>query len=172
VGPGAGPGDALIHFGTHGSQEWLPGQERGLSVSDFPMLAVGDVPVFYPYIVDNIGEATQAKRRAAPPSSATRRPLCPCRPACGPHRIHDQLHAWLAQDDGAVKDKIRAQFLAAVRKERIDRDLGWTDEHIRKDFPAFVSEVHDHLHELARTAQPWACTPSASAGDDGRSPPC
>jgi cobaltochelatase CobN len=52
-----------VHFGTHGTQEWLPGKERGLSVFDWPMLAVGDVPVVYPYIVDNIGEATQAKRR-------------------------------------------------------------------------------------------------------------
>ena len=36
--------DALVHFGTHGTQEWLPGKERGLSAThDYPMLAVGDV---------------------------------------------------------------------------------------------------------------------------------
>ena len=40
--------DALVHFGTHGSQEWLPGKERGLSVTDPGMLAVGDLPVAYP----------------------------------------------------------------------------------------------------------------------------
>jgi cobaltochelatase CobN len=55
--------DALIHLGTHGTQEWMPGKERGLSVFDAPNLAVGDVPVVYPYIVANIGEAIQAKRR-------------------------------------------------------------------------------------------------------------
>src|SRR5690606_36115022 len=55
--------DALIHYGTHGSQEWLPGKERGLSVYDYPLLALGDVPVIYPYIVDNVGEALQTKRR-------------------------------------------------------------------------------------------------------------
>ena len=47
--------DALIHFGTHGTQEWLPGKERGLWVYDYPLMALGDVPVIYPYIVDNIG---------------------------------------------------------------------------------------------------------------------
>jgi cobaltochelatase CobN len=59
------------------------------------------------------------------------------------------------------------------RKEHIDRDLGWTDEHIRKDFPAFVSEVHDHLHELARTAQPLGLhTFGQGAGEAAASPPC
>ena len=54
--------DALIHFGTHGTQEWLPGRS-GLAVGDYPFLALGDLPVFYPYIQDNIGEAIQARRR-------------------------------------------------------------------------------------------------------------
>ena len=55
--------DAVVHLGTHGSQEWLSGKERGLSVYDAPNLAIGNIPVFYPYIIDNVGEAMQAKRR-------------------------------------------------------------------------------------------------------------
>ena len=55
--------DALIHFGTHGTQEWHPGKERGLWAYDYPNLAVGNTPVVYPYIVDNIGEALHVKRR-------------------------------------------------------------------------------------------------------------
>ena len=148
--------DAIVHYGTHGSQEWLPGKERGLSASeDFPMLAVGDVPVVYPYIVDNIGEAVQAKRRGRAVTVTHQTP--PFRPA-GLHdalvRIHDLLHAWLAQDDGAVKERLKADFLAAVSRERIDRDLGWDAGKIAREFPAFVTAVHDQLHELARTAQP------------------
>lgn len=162
--------DALIHYGTHGSQEWLPGKERGLSVNDFPMLAVGDVPVLYPYIVDNIGEATQAKRRGrATIISHQTPPFAPAGLHAALTRIHDQLHAWLAQDDGAVKDKIRIEFLAAVRKERIDQNLGWTEARIRTDFPAFITEVHDHLHELARSAQPMGLhTFGQGAGDEWR----
>lgn len=147
--------DAIVHFGTHGSQEWLPGKERGLSVTDYPMLAVGDVPVVYPYIVDNIGEATQAKRRGRAVIVSHQTP--PFAPA-GLHdaltRIHDLLHDWLAQDKGEVREQLRAQFLAGVRQERIDRDMGWSDERIERDFDTFVSEVHDHLHELALLAQP------------------
>ena len=55
--------DALIHLGTHGSQEWTPGKDRGLWAFDWPFALLGDLPVFYPYIQDNVGEAVQAKRR-------------------------------------------------------------------------------------------------------------
>jgi cobaltochelatase CobN len=54
---------AIVHFGTHGTQEWTPGKERGLWAYDDPNLLVGNVPVVYPYIVDNIGEAIHVKRR-------------------------------------------------------------------------------------------------------------
>lgn len=147
--------DALVHFGTHGSQEWLPGKERGLAASDYPMLVVGDVPVLYPYIVDDVGEAIQAKRRGRAVIISHQTP--PFTPA-GLHdaltKIHDQLHAWLAQDDGAVKDKIKGEFLAGITKERIDKDLGWSAARIAGNFPGFIDSVHQHLHELARTAQP------------------
>lgn len=147
--------DALVHFGTHGTQEWLPGKERGLSVFDWPMLAVGDVPVLYPYIVDNIGESTQAKRRGRAVIVSHQTP--PLTPA-GLHdrltKIHDLLHQWLAQDVGGVKEQLRAEFLDGVKRERIHLDMGWSDERIAREFDTFVAAVHDHLHELALTAQP------------------
>jgi len=55
--------DAIIHFGTHGTQEWLPGSEVGLWRYDYPSIMVNETPVVYPYIMDNVGEGTQAKRR-------------------------------------------------------------------------------------------------------------
>lgn len=147
--------NAIVHYGTHGSQEWLPGKERGLAMSDYPNLMVGDVPVIYPYIVDNIGEALQTKRRGRATVVSHQTP--PFAPA-GLHealtRIHDLLHAWMAQDDGSVKQKLAADLLRDVKKERIDKDLGWDDARIAKDLPGFVNELHDHLHELAQTAQP------------------
>jgi cobaltochelatase CobN len=147
--------DAIVHYGTHGSQEWLPGKERGLAMSDYPMLAVGDVPVVYPYIVDNIGEALQTKRRGRAVTVSHQTP--PFAPA-GLHdtltQIHDLLHAWLAQDDGSVKEKLAADLKKRVKAERIDQDMGWSDARIGSEFPAFISLLHDHLHELAQTAQP------------------
>ncbi|RZI42575.1 cobaltochelatase subunit CobN [Herbaspirillum sp. HC18] len=147
--------DALIHYGTHGSQEWLPGKERGLSVSDYPLLALGDVPVIYPYIVDNIGEALQAKRRGRAVTITHQTP--PFAPA-GLHQalteMHDLLHAWLAQDSGAVKDKLAADLLRKVRAAHIERDMGWDDKRIAADLRGFVDELHNHLHEVAQAAQP------------------
>lgn len=55
--------DALIHLGTHGTTEWLPGKAVALSAGCWPRLAVGSVPVVYPFIVDDPGEAAPAKRR-------------------------------------------------------------------------------------------------------------
>lgn len=55
--------DALVHIGTHGTHEWLPGKEAGLGPDDYPEALIMDVPNIYPYIVDNVGEGLQAKRR-------------------------------------------------------------------------------------------------------------
>jgi len=55
--------DALIHLGTHGTTEWLPGKAVALSGGCWPRLAVGGLPVIYPYVVDDPGEAAPAKRR-------------------------------------------------------------------------------------------------------------
>jgi cobaltochelatase CobN len=147
--------DAFVHFGTHGSQEWLPGKERGLSVSDYPMLAVGDVPVVYPYIVDNIGESLQAKRRGRAVIVSHQTP--PFAPA-GLHdelnALHDLLHQWLQQDEGAVREKIGADLVSRARRLNVDRDMGWEEARIRRELRAFVDALHDHLHELAQAAQP------------------
>lgn len=56
--------DAVIHLGKHGTLEWLPGKGIGLSASCFPEVVLDDLPNFYPYIINNPGEGTQAKRRS------------------------------------------------------------------------------------------------------------
>ena len=55
--------DALIHMGAHGTLEWLPGKSVALSNDCWPEALVGDLPVIYPFIVNDPGEAAQAKRR-------------------------------------------------------------------------------------------------------------
>ena len=55
--------DAVIHVGTHGTQEWLPGKSVGLSRKCFPDAVLDSLPDIYPYIIDNPGEGMQAKRR-------------------------------------------------------------------------------------------------------------
>ncbi|MCP1270950.1 cobaltochelatase subunit CobN [Acetobacter cerevisiae] len=55
--------DALVHLGTHGTLEWLPGKAAALSASCAPAVLTGDLPVIYPFIVNNPGEAATARRR-------------------------------------------------------------------------------------------------------------
>lgn len=55
--------DALVHLGRHSTYEFLPGKAVGLGADDYPSLIAGDLPGIYPYIVDGVGEGTQAKRR-------------------------------------------------------------------------------------------------------------
>ncbi|QSL92739.1 cobaltochelatase subunit CobN [Ectopseudomonas toyotomiensis] len=147
--------DALIHFGTHGTQEWLPGKDRGLSAEDYPFLAVGDLPVFYPYIQDNVGEAIQAKRRGRAVTISHQTP------AFAPAGLYDELrdlhhliHEYQQLDEGAVREKTAEQIRAAVLEMDMQADLGWDEASMFADFPAFFAALHDHLHELARGATP------------------
>lgn len=55
--------DALVHIGAHGTLEWLPGKAVALSQSCWPEALIGPLPVIYPFIVNDPGEAAQAKRR-------------------------------------------------------------------------------------------------------------
>ncbi len=57
--------DAVVHMGKHGNLEWLPGKAMALSENCYPEAVLGPVPHLYPFIVNDPGEGTQAKRRAA-----------------------------------------------------------------------------------------------------------
>ena len=54
---------AVLHMGKHGNLEWLPGKATALSNECYPEIMLSDLPNFYPYIINNPGEGTQAKRR-------------------------------------------------------------------------------------------------------------
>jgi len=56
--------DAIVHLGKHGTLEWLPGKMLALSAGCAPDAALGDVPLVYPFVVNDPGEGVQAKRRA------------------------------------------------------------------------------------------------------------
>jgi cobaltochelatase CobN len=55
--------DAIVHVGKHGTLEWLPGKGVGLSADCYPDSFLGDLPLFYPFILNDPGEGAQAKRR-------------------------------------------------------------------------------------------------------------
>jgi cobaltochelatase CobN len=55
--------DAIVHFGTHGTLEWLPGKSLAMSADCAPDVLLADLPLIYPFVVNNPGEGAQAKRR-------------------------------------------------------------------------------------------------------------
>jgi cobaltochelatase CobN len=146
---------ALIHLGTHGSQEWLPGKDRGLAASDYPWLAVGDMPVFYPYIQDNVGEAIQAKRRGrAVIISHQTPPFAPAGLYDQLRDVHHLIHEYQQLDQGMVREQVASRIRDAAFAANLHRDLGWSDQQVERDFPGFLQAIHNQLHELARTATP------------------
>jgi cobaltochelatase CobN len=105
--------DALIHLGTHGTLEWLPGKALALSSSCWPETVLGPVPVIYPFIVNNPGEAVQAKRRLA---AVTIGHLTPPLSAAG-------LNGPLADLEGLIEEYAAADGLDARRLRHLGDEI-------------------------------------------------
>jgi cobaltochelatase CobN len=147
--------DALIHFGTHGSQEFLPGKQRGLHAHDDAMLVLDDLPVIYPYISDNIAEGLQAKRRGrAVTVTHQTPPFSPAGLVDELLKLHDLLHDWEMVDEGPVRARLEQQVRELVVEQHFHEDLGWTETAIAEDFDGFEIELHDYLHQIAAENQP------------------
>src|SRR6202167_2173368 len=111
--------DALVHMGAHGTLEWLPGKAVALTAECFPEIVAGTLPVIYPFIVSNPGEAAQAKRRIA---GVTIGHLPPPLVAGGPSGEAHDLELLLdeyAQADGL--DRRRRERLATLIVETAQR---------------------------------------------------
>ncbi len=110
--------DALIHLGTHGTTEWLPSKAVALSPACWPRLAVGGLPVVYPYVVDDPGEAAPAKRRLSavtlghlPP------PLAETEPVGETALLRDLVEEF---SQAQVLDPRRADLVAAEIRSRAE----------------------------------------------------
>jgi len=147
--------DALIHLGTHGTQEFLPGKDRGLSAHDDAFVVLGGLPVVYPYIQDNIGEAMQAKRRGrAVTVSHQTPPFSPAGLNDELKTLHDLIHQHQQLEEGAVQDAVREQILDLAAQRSVDADMGWTRSTARIDFAAFLNQLHDYLHQVGGAPTP------------------
>ncbi|UFS67248.1 cobaltochelatase subunit CobN [Paracoccus denitrificans] len=158
--------DAIIHLGTHGTQEWLRGKDRGLWAYDYPSLAVGDVPVFYPYLQDNVSEAIQAKRRGrAVVISHQTPPFAPAGLQEDLRDLHQLIHEYAQLEPGPVQDEAARRIRAAVAENGIGADMGWDEARVDADFPAYLAELHDHLHFLAESTVPLGLHSFGRAAD-------
>jgi len=143
---------ALVHIGAHGTLEWLPGKAVALTEACFPEAVLGALPIIYPFLVSNPGEAAQAKRRIAavtlghlPPPLTT--------PGLAPelHRL-DRLLDEFAGADGL--DRRRRERLAQLIQEAADGV---------PSLPALPRDPDDRLRAL----DAWMCDVKELAIQDG-----
>lgn len=147
--------DAIIHFGTHGTQEWTPGKERGLWAYDYPNILVGNVPVVYPYIVDNIGEAIHVKRRGRGLIVSYQTPaFSPAGLSDDFVRINDLIREYQGLDQGLVRDNSRKLIIEQAVKMNIHRDMKWKVADLERDFDKFLRDIEDYLEDLGAAQQP------------------
>ena len=119
--------DAIIHMGAHGTLEWLPGKAVALTAACFPEIVTGALPVIYPFIVSNPGEAAQAKRRIA---GVTIGHLPPPLTAGGPtgdaHALELLLDEYAQADglDRRRRERLAALIIETARRTGLAHDAG------------------------------------------------
>jgi cobaltochelatase CobN len=110
---------ALVHMGAHGTLEWLPGKAVAMSETCYPETIVGPLPVIYPFIVSNPGEAAQAKRRIAAVTIGHAPPPLISGSLSGDARELERLVDEYAQADGL--DRRRRERLARLIVDHAER---------------------------------------------------
>ncbi|MGB3907517.1 MAG: cobaltochelatase subunit CobN [Methanomethylovorans sp.] len=136
---------AIIHVGTHGTLEWLPGKGVGLSDECFPDVVLDDIPHLYPYIIDNPGEGAQAKRRSR---AVILDHLIPAMMRADGYgeiediemKLQEYFRAVNARDDNKVKILLE-EIHRDVKQHNLLNDLG-----LPEDTPA--AELEEHLNPL------------------------
>jgi len=123
--------DALIHMGAHGTLEWLPGKSVALSDDCWPEALIGATPVIYPFIVNDPGEAAQAKRRIGavtlghlpPPLAQTQLPQ-------GLGRLESLLDEYSTADglDPSRRDRLISDIRAEAQGRGVETDLNLPED--------------------------------------------
>ncbi|MBD2346911.1 cobaltochelatase subunit CobN [Anabaena subtropica] len=144
--------DAVVHVGKHGNLEWLPGKSLALSSNCYPEVAFGPMPHLYPFIVNDPGEGSQAKRRAqaviidhlTPPM--TRAELYGALQKL--ENLIDEYYEAESLDPsrlGAIRDRIRD----LVIQENLYKDLGIQNEEDILNFESLIlNSLDGYLCEL------------------------
>ncbi|TCH98172.1 cobaltochelatase subunit CobN [Roseococcus sp. SYP-B2431] len=161
--------DAVVHMGAHGAIEWLPGKAVALTADCFPERVLGALPVVYPFLVSNPGEAAQAKRRIA---AVTLGHLPPRLAGTGLHGATRDLERLL--DEYAVADGLdprRRERLAKLILEQAGTVPGLAPgaapQEVLKQLDSWLCDlkelaIKDGLHVLGR-AEDEQRRPSAEA---------
>ncbi|TNC74819.1 cobaltochelatase subunit CobN [Rubellimicrobium roseum] len=145
---------ALVHMGKHGNLEWLPGKAVALSAECWPEIALGPLPHLYPFIVNDPGEGTQAKRRAQAVILDHLTPPLTRAETYGPLRDLEVLLDELAQaqsTDPRRADHLRREIVTTAQATGIAADLGLSDDGDLQRLDAWLcdlkeAQIRDGLH--------------------------
>lgn len=140
--------DALVHMGKHGNLEWLPGKSLALSEACFPEAALGPLPNLYPFIVNDPGEGTQAKRRASAVIIDHLTPPLTRAESYGPLRELERLVDEYYEAAGVDPRRLailRKEILTTASAAGLDRDLGI---EAGDDADTALAKLDNHLCEL------------------------
>ncbi|MBP5182725.1 MAG: cobaltochelatase subunit CobN, partial [Lentisphaeria bacterium] len=142
--------DAMMHLGTHGSLEFTPWKQAALSSYDWPDVLVGELPHYYLYIINNIGEAQIAKRRAYATMVSHLTPPFMNGGSYGYiSDLHEKMHHFETADNGKLKTEYGKAIVEIVKREHIDKDL-----KLSADFAKGILSKEDlekiecYLHEI------------------------
>ncbi len=143
--------DALVQLGTHGTTEWLPGKAVALSPDCWPALCVGGLPVVYPFIVDDPGEAAPLKRRLGGVALGHLTPTV-ARAGLPPEtaRLRELVEEYSA---ATILDPRRAKLLAAAILEEAEGHGLLAGAGIPPDAPMeeALTALDAHLCDLGET---------------------
>ena len=142
---------AIIHLGKHGTLEWLPGKGIGLSADCAPDAVLGDVPVIYPFVVNDPGEGTQAKRRSHATIIDHLIPPMARADSYGDLARLEQLldeYATVNALDPAKLPVVRSQIWELVRAAELHHDLAVESSPAAEEFDNFVLHVDGYLCEV------------------------
>ncbi|CPR04719.1 cobaltochelatase subunit CobN [Mycobacterium bohemicum DSM 44277] len=143
--------DAVVHLGKHGNLEWLPGKTLGMSAACGSDAALGNMPLIYPFLVNDPGEGTQAKRRAHAVLVDHLIPPMARAETYGDIARLEQLldeHASVAALDPGKLPAIRQQIWTLIRAAKMDHDLGLTERPEEDSFDDMLLHVDGWLCEI------------------------
>ncbi|WP_299177573.1 cobaltochelatase subunit CobN [uncultured Neptuniibacter sp.] len=139
--------DAVVHVGKHGNLEWLPGKGSALSEECWPDIALGPMPHFYPFIVNDPGEGAQAKRRTQAVIIDHLMPPMTRAETYGEMAVLeglvDEYYQAMGMDDKR-QQWLRDEILKQVRSTHLLEELGQTSD----DEDAVLNELDAYLCDI------------------------
>ncbi|GAA1463753.1 cobaltochelatase subunit CobN [Williamsia maris] len=143
--------DAIVHIGKHGNLEWLPGKTLAMSASCGTDAALGDLPLIYPFLVNDPGEGTQAKRRAHATLVDHLIPPMARAESYGDITRLEQLldeHSNITTLDPVKLPAIRQQIWTLMTAAQMHTDLGLEERPAEEVFDDMLLHVDGWLCEI------------------------